>query len=57
VGANTRYYVKVGKMVEEWIEVSALTEEDAEQEAIQMPEVITVTDVKHWSYFEEIDGC
>ena len=57
MGANTRYYVQIIKPVYEGIEISALTSEEAKEKARQLPDVEGVKDVKHWSYFEEVDGC
>jgi len=57
MGANTRYYVQVVKPAYEWVEVSALTESEAAEKASNLPDVINIKDVRHWSYFEETDGC
>lgn len=57
MGADTRYYVQVVKPIYEWVEVSALTELDAAEIASNLPDVISIKDVKHWSYFEEVDRC
>jgi len=57
VGANTRFYVKVVKPTEEWVEISAVTEYEAAEKASYLPDVISIKAVKHWSYFEEADGC
>jgi hypothetical protein len=57
MGANTRYYVQVVKPTYEWVEVSAVTELEAVEIASNLPDVIKIKSVKHWSYFEEGDGC
>ena len=57
MGAETRYYVKVVKPAEEWVEINAVTELEAAEKASYLPDVISIKDVKHWSYFEEADGC
>jgi len=57
VGANTSYYVQVVKPVTEWIEVNAATSEDAIEETRQLPDVMYIRGVKHWSEYEEVDGC
>lgn len=57
MGANTRYYVRVVRPVKEWVEVSAITEEEAVEEAKLLTGVISVKDVKHWTEFEGVDGC
>ena len=57
MGADTRYYVQIVKPVYEWVEINALTEIEAAEKASYLPDVISIKDVKHWSYFEEIGGC
>lgn len=57
MGADTRYYVQVIKPTYEWVEIIALTSEEAKEKARQLPDVDGVRDVKHWSYFEEVGGC
>lgn len=44
MSANTTCYVLVGRMVTEIIEVSALTLKDAEEQALNMPNVLWVFD-------------
>ena len=57
MGADTIYYVQVVKPIYEWIEISAITEIEAAEKASYLPDVISIKAVKHWSYFEEGDGC
>lgn len=52
MGANTTYYVKVLKTHEVWIEVSALHADEAKEEAMALPGVVTALEVEHWSIFE-----
>lgn len=44
MGAETTVFVKVRKTYTEWIEVSAVTQEQAESRALDYPGVITVID-------------
>ena len=53
MGANTSYYVKVKRGHSEWITVSALTKQDAIEEAMREPGVMSVEKALHWSEFEE----
>ena len=57
MSARTRYYVRIMKPVYMWVEVNAITKDEAREEASKMKEVISVIDVKHWTEFEEVDGC
>ncbi len=57
MGADTRYYVQVRKPVYEWVEIIALSSEEAKEKARQLPDVDGIRDVKHWSYFEGEDKC
>lgn len=57
MGADTRYYVQVVKPTYEWVEINALTKFEAAEKASYLPDVISIKSVKHWSEFEEVDGC
>ena len=46
VGANVRYFVKVLKTTEGWVEVSALTASDAKDEAEKLPGVIKALEAR-----------
>ena len=52
MGANTSYYVKVLRTHTEWVEVSALHEDDARDEAERLPGVIAANEAVHWSVYE-----
>lgn len=53
MSANTQWYVRVLVGAEEWKEIYAITSEDAKFEASQLPDVMRVLEVKHWS---EVEG-
>jgi hypothetical protein len=55
MGARTRYFVKVEKVYEEWVEVSAITSDDAVYEAKMNHEHKRIIDVKHYSEMDEGD--
>jgi len=57
MSADTRYYVRIIKPVYKWVEIYAITEDHAVEQAERMPNVIGVKSVKHWTEFEEVDGC
>ena len=57
MSADTRYYVRIIKPVYKWVEIYAITADHAVEQAKRMPNVIGVKSVKHWSEFEEVDGC
>lgn len=42
MSASVPVYVNVLKYYEDWIEISAVTLDDAEKEALKMPNVVTV---------------
>ena len=57
MSADTRYYVRIIKPVYKWVEIYAITSGEAEEQAKRMSNVIGVKNVKHWTEFEEVDGC
>ena len=54
MSANTTYLVDVIKGEKETIEVSAVTEEEAKEEALQMHDVLFVEKVYYPDYEEEL---
>ena len=52
MSANTVYTVEVIKSVKETIEVSAVTEEEAREEAQRLPDVMFVKSVR-WKEWDE----
>lgn len=55
MGSNNIYYVVVTKLVEETITVSALTSDEAKEEALREPGVASVVRVYYPEYSEEED--
>ena len=47
MGAETTVYVQVGRMVREWVEVSAVTLGEAQYKAEQLPGVSIVFDARY----------
>jgi hypothetical protein len=47
MGAETRVYVRVLKAYDEWIEVSAITLDDAKEKAESLPGVIRVMETSY----------
>lgn len=57
MGAETNWYVRVLKAEEHTVEVQAVTGAEAEAEALQVPGVISVKKVHHWSELCQNCGC
>lgn len=57
MSANTTFFVEIERVVTEVIQVSAVTEEDAREEARKVaPECVRVSRVWHWSEREQQEG-
>lgn len=53
MGANTKWYVEVYKMVKEVAQISAIDRVEAREEAESIKGVCFTGDIYHWSEFEE----
>ena len=56
MGANTLYFVKVLRLKEDEVEVSALTDVDAMEQAARMPGVAKAVSAKSCWFDEEEDA-
>jgi hypothetical protein len=52
MGARTRWFATVGVVELKTIEIYAVTSSEAEQEASNIPGVVYVKEVKHWTEVE-----